>query len=120
MNDIKAAIEGLLEPVMKENIIGTLEVRDIFRASGIGTVAGCFVKSGEVRRNMNVRLVRDGVMIYDGKIASLRRFKEDAREVQTGFECGVGLEKYSDIKPDDILEVYEVVEAPRELKDDST
>ena len=120
VNDVRAAIEGLLEPVMKENIVGTLEVRDIFRASGIGTVAGCFVKSGVVRRNMNVRLVRDSVMIYDGKIASLRRFKEDVREVQNGFECGVGLERYSDIKTDDILEVYEVVETKRELKDDSS
>ncbi|UCE20185.1 MAG: translation initiation factor IF-2 [Gemmatimonadota bacterium] len=120
VNDVKAAIEGLLEPEMKETIVGTLEVRDIFRASGIGTVAGCFVKSGAVRRNMNVRLLRDSVTIYDGKIASLRRFKEDVREVQTGFECGVGLERFSDIKSDDILEVYEVVETPRELKSNST
>ncbi|MFQ6091879.1 MAG: translation initiation factor IF-2 [bacterium] len=118
VNDVKAAIKGLLEPVMKENIIGTLEVRETFRASELDTVAGCFVRTGTARRNASVRLIRDNVMIYDGKIASLRRFKEDVREVRSGFECGVGLEKFNDIKIDDVLEVYEVVEAAGELKDE--
>lgn len=117
VNDVKAALEGMLEPELKENIIGTLEVREVFRVSGLGAIAGSYVQSGTVKRNAHVRLVRDSVIIYDGKILSLRRFKEDVREVPSGFECGVGLEKFNDIKVNDILEVYEVVETPRELKD---
>jgi translation initiation factor IF-2 len=117
VNDVKAALEGMLEPELKENIIGTLEVREVFRVSGLGAIAGSYVQSGMVKRNAHVRLIRDNIPIYDGKILSLRRFKEDVREVLSGFECGVGLEKFNDIKTHDVLEVYEVVETPRALKD---
>ena len=115
VNDVKAAIEGLLEPELKENVIGTLEVREVFRVSGLGAVAGSYVQNGIVRRNANVRLLRDSVVIYEGKISSLRRFKDDVREVVSGFECGVGLERFGDIKENDILEIYEVIETRREL-----
>jgi len=116
VKDIEAAIEGLLEPEVKENVIGSLEVREVFRVSGIGVVAGSFVQSGLIRRNGRIRLLRDNVVVYEGRIASLRRFKEDVKEVASGFECGVGLEKYQDIKMNDILEVFEIIETPRTLK----
>jgi len=115
VNDVKAAIEGMLEPILEEQTVGTLEVREVFRVSSLGTIAGSYVQSGAIRRNASVRLLRDSVVVYTGKVSSLRRFKDDVREVVGGFECGVGLEKFNDIKVNDILEVYEVIETPREL-----
>ncbi len=115
IKDIRLAMTGLLEPVLEEHVIGHAEVKEIFRVPKVGAVAGCQVTDGHVDRNANVRLLRDNVVVFDGKLASLRRFKEDVKEVQTGYECGIGLENFSDVKPADIFEVYEVEEVAAEL-----
>jgi len=115
INDVRLAMAGLLAPVLEEHIIGRAEVKEIFRVPKLGAVAGCQVIDGHVDRNAHVRLLRDDVVIFDGKLASLRRFKEDVKEVQSGYECGIGLENFSDIKPADIFEVYEVKEVAAEL-----
>jgi len=104
--DIRNAMLGLLAPVEKEVILGRAEVRQVFRIAKVGNVAGCFVQSGVLRRNANARVIRDHVVVYEGTIASLRRFKEDVTEVKEGFECGVGLERFNDIKEGDVIEAY--------------
>ncbi len=106
VDDIKKAMQGLLKPEEKEVYLGSAEVRATFKVPKVGTVAGCYVKDGVIRRNANVRLVRDGVVIFEGKISSLKRFKEDVREVQAGYECGIGLENFNDIKVGDTIECY--------------
>jgi len=116
VNDIKLALSGLLEPEISEEIIGEVEIRDIFKASKIGKIAGCYVQSGKVTRNSMARLIRDGKPIYEGKISTLKRFKDDAREVAAGYECGLTLDKYSDIKEGDIVQVYQLVETERTLE----
>ena len=113
VDEIKKAMEGLLEPEEKEVYLGSAEVRATFKVPKVGTVAGCYVKDGVIRRNANVRLVRDGVVVYEGKIASLKRFKEDVREVAAGYECGVGLENFNDIKVGDVIECYTIEKANR-------
>lgn len=113
IDEVKRAMQGLLDPDIKENSLGTVEVRDVFNLSKFGIIAGCFVKSGKVTRGAGARLVRDSVVIYDTKIQSLRRFKEDAKEVAEGFECGLKLENFTDIKVGDIIEVYEKVEVAK-------
>ncbi len=115
INDVRLAMAGLLEPILKENVIGHAEVREIFRVPKVGTIAGCFVTDGHAERNAKVRLLRDDVVVFDGKISSLKRFKEDAKEVQSGYECGIGLENFSDIKPGDVFEIYKVEEVAAEL-----
>lgn len=110
VNDIRAAIEGLMEPTYEEHPVGRAEVRDVFGVSKVGTVAGCYVTEGKIERGRLVRLLRDGVVVYDGKIRSLRRFKDDVKEVQSGYECGVGIENYNDVKVNDVIECYEVEE----------
>ncbi|UCE35843.1 MAG: translation initiation factor IF-2 [Deltaproteobacteria bacterium] len=115
IEDIKSAMTGLLEPIYNENIIGRADVKDIFHISKIGTVAGCYVTDGKIERNAKVRLLRDDVVVFDGQIGSLKRFKDDAREVLAGFECGVGIDNYNDIKPGDVLEVYVLEETKAEL-----
>ena len=115
VDEVKKAMSGLLEPEEKEVYLGSAEVRATFKVPKVGTVAGCYVRDGVIRRNANVRLVRDGVVIYDGKIASLKRFKEDVREVQAGYECGVGLENFNDIKVGDIIECYTIEKVEREV-----
>jgi translation initiation factor IF-2 len=115
IEDMKSAMTGLLEPIYTENIIGRADVKDIFRVSKIGTIAGCYVTDGKVERNAKVRLLRDDVVVFDGQIGSLKRFKDDAKEVLAGFECGVGIENYNDIKPGDVLEVYVLEETKAEL-----
>lgn len=104
--DVRKAMEGLLEPVLKERVLGRAEIREIFSVPKVGNVAGCYVQEGTVERSGHVRLLRDHVVVYEGKIASLRRFKDDVREVATGFECGIGIENFNDIKVKDIIEVY--------------
>jgi translation initiation factor IF-2 len=116
LEDIRSAMEGMLKPELREEQIGTIEVRNTFKIPKVGTIAGCFVTSGKVRRGSDVRLVRDGVEIWKGKISSLKRFKDDAREVETGFECGIGLEAFHDIKEGDVLEAYETHELARKLE----
>jgi translation initiation factor IF-2 len=115
IDDIKAALSGLLKPEQRERIVGEAEVRQTFRVPKLGVVAGSYVRSGVIRRNASVRLVRDGVIVYDGRIGSLRRFKDDAAEVREGFECGIGLENYQDVKEGDIIEAYEVEEFARSI-----
>ncbi len=107
IENVKKALEGLLEPTLKEKILGRAEVRNIFNISWVGTIAGCYVLDGTISRNSTgIRVVRDGILIYDGKLASLKRFKEDVKEVQTGYECGIMIENFNDVKVGDILENY--------------
>ena len=106
LEDIEAALTGMLEPVFEEKIVGQAEVRDTFKASKLGTIAGCYVTDGLIGRNNDVRLIRDSIVVFEGKIASLRRFKDDVREVKAGYECGILIENYNDIKVGDIIEAY--------------
>ncbi|MFQ5665507.1 MAG: translation initiation factor IF-2 [Candidatus Binatia bacterium] len=115
MNDVRDAMEGLLEPAVKEKTVGRAEVRELFTVPSVGVVAGSFVTEGKMVRNAAVRLVRDHVVIHTGRVASLRRFKEDAREVQSGYECGIGLEDYQDVKTGDVIEAYETERVARRL-----
>ena len=115
VEDLRSAMEGLLEPEEVETTVGTAEVRQTFKASRVGMIAGSYVTSGTIRRGATVRLVREGTIAYDGRIASLRRFKEDVREVESGFECGIVLENFADVKDGDVLEVYETKQVEREL-----
>lgn len=110
LDDVKKAMVGLLEPVREESNLGRVEVRDTFTIPKVGTIAGCYVTGGTVRRNAYARLLRDSRVIHEGKMSSLRRFKDDVREVQAGFECGIGLENFNDVKIGDVIEVYEMKE----------
>ncbi|MCB0429845.1 MAG: translation initiation factor IF-2, partial [Flavobacteriales bacterium] len=109
INEVKSAMEGMLAPEMKEEIVCNVEVRDVFKISRVGTIAGCMVLDGKINRNTQVRIIRDGIVVYTGKLASLKRFKEDVKEVATGYECGLGIENFNDIKEGDIIEGYEIV-----------
>ncbi len=115
INDVRSALEGMLAPTVTEEVIATVDVRDVFKVSKVGTIAGCHVRDGKITRNSKVRLVRDGIEIFDGTIASLKRFKEDVREVEQGFECGIALDNFNDIKTSDIIEAYKIVETKRKL-----
>jgi len=115
INDVKKALEGMLEPLEKEVSQGILEVREIFKVSRVGTIAGCYVMEGKISRNARVRLIRNNVEIYEGKMASLKRFKEDVKEVQSGYECGVMIENFNDIKVGDNIEAFEIVKEARTL-----
>lgn len=121
IDEIKAAIEGMLEPTKEERIVCNLEVREVFKISKVGTVAGCYVQDGKITRNTHVRVIRDGIVIYPtkegvvGEIASLKRFKEDVKEVKAGLECGVGIKNFNDIKVGDIIEGYDIVEVKQKL-----
>ena len=106
LEDIEKAMIGMLEPTFEEEVLGSVEVRETFHVPKVGTIAGCYVTNGKVERNAQVRLIRDGVVIYTGKISSLKRFKDDAKEVQAGYECGMGIENYNDIKIGDVFEVF--------------
>ncbi|MBQ1218281.1 MAG: translation initiation factor IF-2 [Clostridia bacterium] len=106
LEEMEAAMKGMLAPKFTENVLGHAEVRQTFRVSGVGTIAGCYVKDGKILRSASVRLVRDGIVVYEGKIDSLKRFKDDAREVAEGFECGIGLDKFNDVKDGDVIEAY--------------
>lgn len=110
VNDVRNAMEGLLAPTLKEKHLGRVEVRDTFHVSRVGTIAGCYVLDGKVIRNSKVRLIRDNVVVWEGRLSSLKRFKDDVKEVITGYECGIGLENYNDIKNGDIIEAFEIEE----------
>ncbi len=116
VNDVRAALEGLLRPEEREVILGEAEVRDTFKVSRVGTVAGCYVRSGVINRQARARVIRDGSEVYAGSIASLRRFKDDVREVKEGYECGVGIENFNDIKVGDVIECYRKEEVARTLQ----
>jgi translation initiation factor IF-2 len=115
VDDVKAAINGMLAPERRESVLGMVEVRNVFKISRVGTVAGCMVTDGLVRRGAQVRLIRDGVVIHTGELDSLKRFKEDVKEVKSGFECGLSLKNYNDVQVGDHLEVFEVVEVARTI-----
>jgi translation initiation factor IF-2 len=113
LDDVEALMVGELAPDQVEQFLGTAEVRATFRAPRYGMVAGCYVTEGEINRNARARLVREGVVVYDGRIASLRRFKEDVASVNAGFECGIGLDRFRDVKEGDSIESYSVREVAR-------
>ncbi len=113
LEDVEAAIIGMLAPEFEEVVTGEAEVREVFRVPRVGSIAGCYVTNGVITRNSKVRFLRDGTVIWNGEVASLRRFKEDVREVAAGFECGVGLSDFQDLKPGDIIETYDLKEIPR-------
>ncbi len=115
INDVRDALEGLLAPEEKEEVTATVEVRDLFKVPKVGTIAGCYVLDGKITRSNTVRLLRDGVEVYSGSLASLRRFKDDVREVDAGYECGIGLENFNDVKAGDVIEAYKIVEIKRKL-----
>ena len=116
INDLKDAMEGMLSPEMKEEITGNAEIRETFKISKIGTIAGCMVTDGKIYRNSNIRLIRDGVVIYTGVLSSLKRFKDDAKEVAKGYDCGLQVKNYNDIKEGDIVEAFEEVAVKKKLK----
>ena len=115
MDDVKKMLEGLLQPDTIEKSVGSAQVREVFHVSKIGTIAGCMVSEGTIARNHLLRLVRDGRQIYEGQVSSLKRFKDDAKEVSSGYECGIGIENFNDIKPGDVIEAYVKEEVPRTL-----
>ncbi len=115
IDDVKSAIVGMLSPEIREEIVGLAEVRDVFRSSKLGSIAGCMVVEGVVKRNNPIRVLRDNVVIYEGALESLRRFKEDAQEVKNGMECGIGVKNYNDVRPGDQIEVFELTEVARVL-----
>ncbi len=105
-DEIKKAMAGLLEPVIKETYMGRAEVRETFKVPKVGTIAGCYVMDGLIKRDSDVRLLRDGVQVYKGKVSSLRRFKDDASEVRNGMECGIGISNFNDVKKGDVIEAF--------------
>jgi translation initiation factor IF-2 len=115
VEDVRAALEGMLRPEEKEVVLGEAQVRELFKVPKMGVIAGCSVRSGVINRQGRVRVIRDGVEIYDGAIASLRRFKDDVKEVREGFECGIGVENFNDIKVGDVLECYKKEQVARTL-----
>jgi len=115
IDEIKQAMSGMLAPEFKEEIIGLAEVRDVFRAPKIGAIAGCMVTEGVVKRSNPIRVLRDNIVIYEGELESLRRFKDDVNEVKQGMECGIGVKNYDDVKIGDQIEVYERVQVTRKI-----
>jgi translation initiation factor IF-2 len=113
INDIKDAIDGMLAPITKEEIVCSVEVLETFKISKVGTIAGCIVREGKITRNTPIRVIRDGIVVYTGRLGSLKRFKDDVKEVTHGMECGLNIENYNDIKVGDIVEGYETVEVKR-------
>ncbi|AUP78917.1 translation initiation factor IF-2 [Flavivirga eckloniae] len=116
INDLKDAMEGMLSPELKEEITGTAEIREIFKVSKVGSIAGCMVTNGKILRSSNIRLIRDGVVVYTGELVSLKRFKDDAKEVSKGYDCGMQIKNYNDIKEGDIIEAFHEVEVKKKLK----
>ncbi|MBO5763772.1 MAG: translation initiation factor IF-2, partial [Bacteroidales bacterium] len=115
INEIKSGIEGMLAPEEKEEVTATAEVRETFKISKVGTIAGCMVKEGKLSRTAKIRVIRDGIVIYTGVLGSLKRFKDDVKEVQSGYDCGLNVDGYNDIKIGDVIEAYQIVEIKRTL-----
>ena len=113
---LKDAMEGMLSPELKEEITGTAEIREMFKVSKIGTIAGCMVTNGKILRNSSIRLIRDGVVVFTGELSSLKRFKDDAKEVTKGYDCGMQIKNYNDIQEGDIIEAFHEVEVKKKLK----
>lgn len=117
IEEMRDAMEGLLSAKIEENIVGSAEIRETFKISKVGTIAGCFVTEGKILRSSRVRVIRDGVVVYTGELGSLKRFKDDAKEVAKGFECGLNIDRFNDIKVGDVVEAYEEVEVKQTLDD---
>ncbi|HNJ61175.1 MAG TPA: translation initiation factor IF-2, partial [Chitinophagales bacterium] len=115
IEEVKSAMEGLLEPKFEEKIVGNVEVREVFKVSKIGTIAGCYVTDGKIVRSNEVRIIRDGIVVFEGGLDSLKRFKDDVKEVTKGYECGIKIKNYNDIREGDIIESFEQVEVKRKL-----
>jgi len=115
IEELKAAMEGMLSPDIQEEITGSAEIRETFDITKVGTIAGCFVLDGVIKRNSKIRVIRDGIVVHTGKLGSLKRFKDDQKEVKRGFECGLNIDKYNDIKVGDVVEAFEEVEVARKL-----
>ena len=115
IEEVKAAMEGMLSPDIKEEITASVEIQEIFKITKVGTVAGCIVKEGKISRNSNIRVIRDGIVVYTGDLGSLKRFKEDVKEVSSGYECGLNIANFNDIKVGDIIEAYLEVEVLKKL-----
>jgi translation initiation factor IF-2 len=115
INEVKEAMTGMLSPDMKEEIVCNLEIREVFKISKFGTIAGCMVTDGVILRNTTVRIIRDSVVIYTGELGSLKRFKDEVKEVKKGMECGLNINNFNDIKVGDVIEGYKQVEVQREL-----
>ena len=113
--EIKDAMEGMLSPDIEEKVTGTAEIRETFKISKVGTIAGCLVMDGKIVRNNSVRIIRDGIVTYDGKLGSLKRFQDDVKEVPKGMECGLNIDKFNDIKVGDVIECYEQIEVAKKL-----
>ncbi|MDO9274326.1 MAG: translation initiation factor IF-2, partial [Lutibacter sp.] len=116
INDLRDAMEGMLSPEMKEEITGNVEIREVFKISKIGTIAGCMVVSGKILRNSKIRIIRDGVVVHSGDLSSLKRFKDDAKEVSKGYDCGLQIKNFNDIEIGDLIEAYHEVEVKKKLK----
>ena len=117
IEEMKDAMEGLLSAKIEENVVGSAEIRETFKISKVGTIAGCFVIDGNIKRNNKVRVIREGVVVYTGTLGSLKRFKDDVKEVAKGFECGLNIDRFNDIKVGDVVEAYEEVEVKQTLED---
>jgi translation initiation factor IF-2 len=115
VDDVRAAMSGMLDPTLRENFLGNAEILEVFNISKVGRIAGCRVSEGKVERGANVRLIRDDVVIHEGKLATLKRFKDEVSEVNAGQECGMGFENYHDLKPGDVIECFTVEEIERTL-----
>ncbi len=116
INELKSAMEGMLSPEIEEKVVANLEVRDVFKITKVGTVAGCMVLDGKIHRNSNIRLIRDGIVVFTGNLGSLKRFKDDVKEVSSGYECGLNIDRFNDIKVGDVIEAFETVEVARKLE----
>ena len=115
IEEIKAAMEGMLSPDIEEKVLGSAEVRETFEITKVGTIAGCYVLDGIIKRSSKIRLIRDGIVVHSGSLGSLKRFKDDVKEVKNNYECGLNIDKFNDIKIGDIIEAYEEVEVARKL-----
>jgi translation initiation factor IF-2 len=115
IEEIKAAMEGMLSPEIKEEITATVEVREVFKITKVGTVAGCLVREGKIKRNNKIRIIRDGIVVFTGELDSLKRFKEDVKEVGTNYECGLNIKNYNDVREGDMIESFEETEVKKTL-----
>jgi translation initiation factor IF-2 len=115
IEEIRAAMEGMLSPEMKEEITGTAEILEVYKITKVGTVAGCIVRDGKIYRNNKVRVIRDGIVIYTGELGSLKRFKDDQRDVSSGYECGMNINNFNDLKEGDFMESFKIVEVAKKL-----
>jgi len=116
INDVKDAMEGMLSPEIKEEITGTAEIREIFKVTKVGNIAGCMVTDGKIYRKSKVRVIRDSIIIFTGELDSLKRFKDDAKEVSKGYDCGMQIKNFNEIELNDIIEAYQEVEVKKKLK----